>query len=192
MQGYIGENTKTKYLHVINRINIFHILYLILLEITLSSFIFLLIKYGISNDNIFLNNMSYILIFILMIIFLISIVFIVAKLIIIIRNHKIIKYYLSNELTNIQVVMINYDYKLWLTAPKDTFHPMSFNINKNDKIETYKTGIYFTNSEKYNHILKFKMPKSLIARSYINYYANVGYDDKHQEMIIIDLIHKTL
>lgn len=187
MNTYLGMNTKTKYLGVINRINAFHIFYLSIFQIFQASILILLILFGITSNIILFRNVSFVFIFLLFFSIVTAFVFIVAKIILIIKNKRIIDYYKNNELINVCKIMINYDYKLWLTAVKDTFHPMSFNMLINDNIETYKTGIYFTNSERYNKIFKFKMPKALIARSYINSYAIVGYDRYNNEMIIIDV-----
>lgn len=187
MKEYIGKSTKTQYLEVINKLNLFHILYLSIADIFTAIFISLLIALGIKSSINFIKYMSYILIAILLFIFILLIVFIVAKIAIILKNKRLIKYYMSNKLINVRRAMINYDYKLWLTAVKDSFHPMSFIIHENDKSVTYKTGIYFTNSETYNKLFKFKMPKELIARSYIDVYALIGYDDMNNEMIIIEI-----
>lgn len=187
MEQYIGENTKTKYLQVINKINLFHIIYLNVVNMLVTIITILLFGYGIKNNIKFIEYMSYILIAIFIFLYILLLVFIIAKIIIIVKNNMLIKYYKSVPLTKIKRVMINYDYKLWLTAVKDTFHPMSFNINADNKSITYKTGIYFTNSERYNKIFKFIMPKVLIARSYIDVYALIGYDELYDEMIIIDI-----
>ncbi len=187
MKEYIGKSTKTQYLEVVNKLNLFHIIYLSIADIFTAIFISLLIALGIKSSINFIKYMSYILIAILLFIFILLIVFIVAKIAIILKNKRLIKYYMSNKLINVRRAMINYDYKLWLTAVKDSFHPMSLRINENDKAVVYKTGIYFTNSETYNKLFKFKMPKELIARSYIDVYALIGYDDVNNEMIIIEI-----
>lgn len=187
MEEYIGENSKTKYLKVINRLNLFHIIYLAIINMLIACIVILLLKYGINSIVVFFKYISYILCAILAFVFFVLLVFIIAKLVIIVKNLKLIRYYKSNPLINVRKIMINYDYKLWLTAVKDSFHPISFIITDNDKAVTYKTGIYFTNSEKYNKIFKFKMPNILIARSYIDAYALIGYDTKNDEMIIIQV-----
>lgn len=187
MKEYIGKSTKTKYLEVMNKLNVFHILYLSIANILTFIFIILLISFGIKANINFFKYMSYIFIAILLFIFILIIVFITAKITIILKNNRLIKYYMNNKLINIRRVMVNYDYKLWLTAVKDSFHPMSLTINENEKSVVYKTGIYFTNSDTYNKLFKFKMPKELIARSYIDAYALIGYDEANSEMIIIEV-----
>lgn len=186
MEQYVGENSKTKYLSVVNKIYLFHIMYMLVANIFILICLSLLFIFGISHNINFIKYMSYILIAIFIFLFVLLIVFITAKAIIITKNKKKIDFYKSNKLINIKKLMINYDYKLWLTAPKDTYHPLSFNLTENKNIVSYKTGIYFTNNEEYKKIFKIKIPKVLIARTYINNYAIIGYDEANDEMIIID------
>ena len=106
---------------------------------------------------------------------------IIANIGIIIKHKSIIKYYANANIIDIRRIKINYDSKLWLTAAKNSFHPQSFIIDGNE----YKTGIVFTNSSTYYRIPKFKMPDVLQAKNYINYFAEIGYDENKKEYIII-------
>lgn len=106
---------------------------------------------------------------------------IAANIGIIIKNKAIIKYYNNINLSNIKRIRINYDSKLWLTAAKNSFHPQSFIVDA----EEYKTGIIFTNSSSYYGFPKFKMPEALKAKNYINYFAEIGYDENKKEYVVI-------
>jgi hypothetical protein len=99
------------------------------------------------------------------------------------KSIKIIRHYKKNPLCEIKRIMIPYDYKLWLTAPINTFLPMSFKLNEED--ETHITGKLFTNCSKYNYFPKFKTPQILLAKNYIKNYAIIGYDSIKDEYIII-------
>lgn len=100
---------------------------------------------------------------------------------IIIKHKRIINYYKNIKLTNIKRIKLNYDSKLWLTAAKNTFHPQSFTLDSKE----YKTAIIFTNSSSYYGFPRFRMPDVLLAKNYINYYAEIGYDEVAKEFVII-------
>lgn len=99
------------------------------------------------------------------------------------KSIKIIRYYKKNPLCESKRIMIPYDYKLWLTAPINTFLPMSFKLDEDD--ETHITDKLFTNCSKYNFFPKFKTPQILLAKNYIKNYAIIGYDKSNDKHVIV-------
>ena len=135
------------------------------------------------------NNLSYIgLLYILIFVTFFTIGLLMAVIIIYlikaIKNQNIITYYKKNKIEVTTKLMIPYDYKLWLTAPKNTYHPISFKL-KSDDDETHITDKIFTNCDKYNYFPKFKTPQCLLARNYVKNYAVIGYDKNKNEYLII-------
>lgn len=176
---YTGKNTKTEYLYVMLVSNILSLIYAILLTALLVFLTIISIKACFNTDILTIMIM---LSAVLIVLSGLIIAFDVIKVISIIKYSKERKYYKNVELEIIKEEVLFYDYKLWLTAVKDSYHPMAITHNDN----TYKTGIIFTNSEKFYIFPKFKMPASLIARNYVKNKAIVGYDKNKDEYIIIN------
>ncbi len=189
-ETYIGPNSKTEYAKTRIKTSICWIIYSILLNIP-SGFIFYLCVYylihasnlGLTNYFVFYWIGTFIFLFVFGILFGITI----TNISLIIKNILTIKYYKTNYLTNITEILIPFDSKLWLTAPKDTFHPMNLKMEINGEIRSFKTAIIFTNSSTYFKFPKFKMPEILMSKNYIKGYALVGYDSKIDEAVVIKL-----
>ncbi|MGM9970363.1 MAG: hypothetical protein ACI35S_08215 [Anaeroplasma sp.] len=182
MENYKGKNSLTEFNKVIIKKYLINLLLLILLICLCYFLIMLLLKsYHINKNGVIYSFtiISLIFTFLFKNIFL---VFIVIFIINIIKKIKINLYYKKNDLINIRRIMVDYDYKLWLTAVKDSFHPMSFHIEE----EFYKTDIIFTNSRKYYLFNLIKIPSLLNPNNYINNYAIIGFDEKNNKYIIID------
>lgn len=154
---------------------------LLALDIFLISLIVNLMK-----NNVGAVVLLSILAFVLLILSGLLIAAIVANVGIIIKNKMIVNYYKNVKLTDVKKIKINYDSKLWLTAAKNSFHPQSFIIDGNE----YKTAIIFTNSSSYYGFPKFKMPDVLQAKNYINYFAEIGYDENKKEYVVINYTKK--
>ena len=188
---YIGKNSKTEYARIKNKGYVCYLIYLFIACILLSLAIYYLINniIGFKVTNRF-DGFELFFYWFLLITILITLGWSITGIVVfstsIKKNINLIKYYNTTKLTNVKEIMINYDYKLWLTAPKDTFHPQNFNLVINEEKRLFKTAIIFTNSSKYNTFPKFNMPPVLMAKNYINNYALVGYDEKNDEGIIID------
>jgi len=99
---------------------------------------------------------------------------------------KTIKYYKENELTNIKELIVDYDAKQWLTAPKDTYHSLTFKYRLNDEEEIkVVTDNIFTNSTFHYIFPRFLIPEELQAKNYITNIALAGYDNKKEEVVLI-------
>lgn len=187
MDNYKGTNSKTEFAKVRIKSNICNILYVFLLLSILITIMILILNKIIDGYKVDSNTTTDKAILIVIDIILLFINGGLIGLIIILIIHSLIhfktlKYYKNVELIDVHLQMIPYDYKLWLTAPKDTYHAISIDYNGNH----YKTAIIFTNSDKYYGFPKFKMPEVLMAKNYIKNYGLVGYDKNKDEIIIIN------
>ena len=193
MDEYIGTNTKSLYSKIRINKSIFNIVYLfIFLSLLILGLVFDiigLINYYINNNAfVFLLAIYYILAIVILFFIGMNIITIIGNIHIIINNYKTIKYYNNNKLINVKKMMIPYDYKLWLVAPKDTFHAMSIDFIVDGEMKSNKTSIIFTNSNTYYKFPKFKMPEELISKNYVNNWALVGYDELNKEVVVIGYV----
>ncbi len=189
-ETYIGPNSKTEYAKTRIKTSICWIIYTILLNIPTFFILYLCIyflfnasKHNLNNYMIFFAIGSFIFLFL----FGILLTATITNICLIIKNNKEINYYNNNHLIYITEMLIPFDTKLWLTAPKDTFHPMSLKMEINGEIRSFKTAIIFTNSSTYFKLPKFKMPEILMSKNFIKGYAIVGYDPRLDEVVVIKL-----
>lgn len=194
---YSGVNSVTEYLGIKKRTLINIIVWAFLgLILFLVLFIFLMIAVIDSiqgkYDTIFGHTLA-IGIFIvsaavMFVLCALACALIISEIIRIKRTNSLIKTYMSIEITNVAKVLIDYDTKQWLTAPKDTYHPLAFHLDVDGERLNLKTQAIFTNSSTYCRIPRHKMPEILKNKNYINNYALVGYYAAKKEGIIISII----
>ncbi|MBQ9124867.1 MAG: hypothetical protein IJY14_04160 [Acholeplasmatales bacterium] len=182
MDTYIGENTRTMHAKIMVKSELFTILYtfigLLISTPIFGWFISLIIN---KSDMIVLIILGMVLILLLLstclLLFIINIIFLIKYI-------KIIVYYKHNRLINIKEVIIEYDYKKWLNAPKKTFLSMGLYIKDDEKEVYYDAGRCFTNNDTYYKLPKFKIPKELIPKNYTEAYTIVGFDPNGNAVVI--------
>ncbi len=191
MEEYIGKNSKTEYAKTRINVAIMNIIYILTLMagllVGLTFTIIAIVDYYKGSDSkiFFVAFMFVLAVFILFFVGLLTVVF-TTNAGIIIKYRGIIKYYKTNKLINVTKMMIPYDYKLWLVAPKDTFHAMSIDFMVDGEKKSNKTSIIFTNSVTYYGFPKFRMPDVLVSKNYVKNWALVGYDEKNKEVVVIN------
>jgi len=190
MEEYIGINTKTEYSKTRIKVALFNIIYLfLLLGLLITGITFTImgiVNYYKDDKNIiFLVAFLFVLSAVQLFFSVLIIIALVSNFGIIIKFKNIIKYYNENKLINVKKMMIPYDYKLWLVAAKNTFHPMSMKFIVDGDEVTCKTAMIFTNNENYYGFPKLKMPKVLVAKNYVTNWAYVGYDEENKEVVVI-------
>lgn len=99
-----------------------------------------------------------------------------------IKQYKNIRYYNEPRFSYFERKEIDYDYKLWQTARKNTFHSQAISLLIDGNEVIFKTPVIFTNSKK---IGVFKIPKVLQSHSYVRGKAEIGYDPIKKEAVII-------
>lgn len=112
-------------------------------------------------------------------------IFIIYLIYVIITQNKIIKYYREPRFSLFVTKEIDYDYKLWQTAPKNTFHSMVISIELDGESFAFKTPIIFTNSKRIGF---FKIPLVLQSHSYVRNKCVIGYDIRKKEAVIIEIV----
>ena len=106
-------------------------------------------------------------------------------IIIMIREYKKIKYYREPRFSIIEKREFEYDYKLWQTAPKNTFHSQAIKMKIKNEERIFKSPIIFTNSKRIGF---FKVPKILQSHSYVRGKCEIGYDPLKDEAIILSTL----
>lgn len=184
MKEYIGRNSKSDYaktrIYTWICYTIYSLLGVVLMTFLLTITIMRLIKY---DDLVII---FWILVIVLGFLELFIVAAFVTSFVLVIKFIKEMLYYKKLKLTNVSEIVIPFDTKLWLTAPKDTFHPMSFRMVVDGEERFFKSAIIFTNSSSYYKLPKFKMPEVLMSKNYIKNYAIVGYDPINDEGIVIN------
>lgn len=134
-------------------------------------------------------NFLYNFFFTVIIVFITLGVFIFALLIyliyVMIREYRVIRYYRVPRFTNIERKEIDYDYKLWQTASKNTFHSQAITLNIDGEEKVFKTRIIFTNSKRIGF---FKIPAILQSHSYVRGKCEIGYDPNRNEAVILSIL----
>ena len=182
MDTYTGENTRTMHAKIMIKSIIFNLLYSFI-GLSISGPIFgWLISLIINKSHmmvlvIIMTAILMIIVSSFLLIFILNIIFLVKYI-------SIVVYYKNNPLNNIKEVIIEYDYKKWLNAPKKTFLSMSLYIKEDDKEVYYDAGRCFTNNDTYYKFPKFKIPKELIPKNYTEAYTIVGFDSNGNAVVI--------
>ena len=104
-----------------------------------------------------------------------------------IKEYKKIEYYKEPRFLFFEEREIEYDYKLWQTASKNTFHSQAIKLTIDGEEKLFKTPIIFTNSKR---IAFFSIPKVLQSHSYVRGVALIGYDPQKNDAVIIDVNDK--
>lgn len=112
---------------------------------------------------------------------------IVYFLYIMVKEYKKINYYKEPRFSYLEEREIEYDYKLWQTAPKHSFHSQAIKMTIDGEERLFKTPIIFTNSKKIGF---FKIPLILQSHSYVRGKALLGYDPDKNEAVIIEINEK--
>ena len=115
-------------------------------------FIFLLESILTINTNQAVSFLGLLYVLIFFVFFLIGLLvsIIIVYTIKIIRNAKTIHYYKNNKINIVNRIMIPYDYKLWLTAPKNTYHSISFKLTQDDDVTHITPKIFYLFIKFYN------------------------------------------
>lgn len=187
------ENTNTLFAkYKIKVFTLYFILFLFLL-ICIAGLIVLDI-YGISalnNGSIqtSVNSLIYaIFISSLVILFalVIGMLVLLVSLSLLIKKHKkTIEYYQAPRFSKVYwETDFDYDYKVFQTAAKHTFHSMVLKMQLNgEKIQRKSRPIY-TNSKKIGLV---KIPYILQSNSFVNKSVLLGYDSKLDEIVVINI-----
>lgn len=182
MNTYTGENTKTMHARIMIKTSLFTIFYSFLMLLFIIPILCWLIYLIASKSNFIVVAIVFLVI--AFVVFITFILILILKLISLIRNIKILSYYKNNPLTNIQEILVEYDYKKWLNAPRKTFLSIGLYMNIDEKEKYYDAGRCFTNNTTYYLFPKFKIPKELIPKNYTEAYTIVGFDPKGDAVII--------
>lgn len=156
--------------------------------IALSYLDFKAITYFLNNNNIDNASFYYALfltLFIILILGILSIIALIIYLIVVIIKHiRIINYYKEARFTFRQTINFEFDYKLWQTAKKHSFHSQVLRIKLDDEIIEKKSRVIFTNHER---IGLFKIPLELQSHTYKKEKYEVAYDKGKDEIVVIDI-----
>ena len=102
-----------------------------------------------------------------------------------IKEYKKIRYYREPRFSIIERREFEYDYKLWQTALKNTFHSQAIKMKIGNEERIFKSPIIFTNSKR---IGLFRVPKILQSHSYVRGKCEIGYDSLKDEAIILSIV----
>lgn len=142
------------------------------------------IKKGNIDINIssFMNGFYHTLIILAIVLSVLLLSVIIYSIIVIVLESRKINYYKNPRFSIIERKEIEFDYKLWQTASKNSFHSQAF-VMEIDGIERpFKTPIIFTNSKR---IGLLKIPTILQSNSYVSSMVEIGYDKEKDEAIIL-------
>lgn len=113
------------------------------------------------------------------------IVLIIILVLLINRHKKTIKYYQENGFNYVYWDNeFDYDYKVFQTASKNSFHSMVIKMQMDGGRIQRKTRPIYTNSSKIGFV---KIPLILQSNSYVNKRVLLGYDKKLDEVVVIDI-----
>ena len=138
----------------------------------------------VSRPNFF-NGLFTTLVFILTLLVLGLLTLLTYDIISIVKSIKKINYYKKPRFSSIICKEIEYDYKLWQTSAKNTFHSQVIKLKIGDEERLFKTDIIFTNSKK---IGLFNIPKVLQSHSYVSKKCYIGYDPNLDNAIVIEIV----
>ncbi|MCR5231460.1 MAG: hypothetical protein K6B64_02330 [Acholeplasmatales bacterium] len=155
--------------------------------LTLSYFDFKAITYFLNNsiDNASFYYALFLTLFIILILGILSIIALIVYLVVVIIKHiRIINYYKEARFIFRQTINFEFDYKLWQTAKKHSFHSQVLRIKLDDEIIEKKSRVIFTNHER---IGLFKIPLELQSHTYKKEKYEVAYDKIKDEIVVIDI-----
>jgi hypothetical protein len=133
----------------------------------------------------FLNNFFFTVIVIFITLGFFVFALLIYLIIVMIKEYKKIRYYKKPRFSIIEIKKIEYDYKLWQTASKNTFHSQEIKMRIDSEERLFKTPIIFTNSKR---IGVFKIPPILQSHSYVRGRCEIGYDPKKNEAVILSIL----
>ena len=102
----------------------------------------------------------------------------------IIKHINVLNYYKVPRFKYKQTINFEFDYKLWQTAKKHSFHSQVLRIKLDDTVIERKSRVIFTNHER---IGLFKIPLVLQSHTYKKEKYIVAYDEVKDEIVVIDI-----
>lgn len=118
--------------------------------------------------------------------FIIGFIVLLVVMSLLIRKHKkTIQYYKENGFSKIYLETdFEYDYKVFQTAKKNSFHSMVLRMQINGEKIQRKSRMIYTNSKR---IGLLRIPKILQSNSFVNRPVLLGYDSKLDEIVVIEI-----
>lgn len=127
----------------------------------------------------------YLTIVIVLILFGIGVIsLIIVLFIVLLKNINVLNYYKEARFTNRQQINFEFDYKLWQTASKHSFHSQVLRIKINGEIIERKSRVIYTNHEKIGF---FKIPIELQSHTFKKEKYVVAYDEFKDEIVVIEI-----
>ena len=109
---------------------------------------------------------------------------IVFLIITIIKHICVINYYKEARFTHKQKINFEFDYKLWQTTSKHSFHSQVLRIKINGEIIERKSRVIYTNHER---IGLFKIPVDLQSHTFKREKYIVAFDEMKDEIVVIEI-----